>query len=222
VTPRVLALDVSGPGGGAALLGPEGLRTAAVPLVQRGRDLLPLVASLLGEAGLAPADLDLVACGVGPGSFTGMRIAVATAAALAFAAGKPVLDVGSLHGIAANAPPEARRILVALDARRGRVFACRFAWDGDLPRALEPYRVLLPEEAVAGLPPDAWVLGDARTRHPGVFERYPGAADPPVRPEVCARLAAARFALGERKRPEELRPLYLRLSDPELKRDEGA
>jgi tRNA threonylcarbamoyladenosine biosynthesis protein TsaB len=218
-TPRVLSIDVSGPCGGAAILGPEGVLVERVPpAVRRGRDLVPAVARLLAARGLAPGDLDVVACGVGPGSFTGIRIGIATAATLAYAAGTPVLDVPSLHGVAANAPASFGRVAVLLDARQGRVFRGLFRRVGEHLAAEAPYDVPTAEEAAAALAPDACVLGDARTRHPGLFGSFPGDADAPVRPDVLARLAAERFAAGERRRPEELRPLYLRLSDPELRR----
>jgi tRNA threonylcarbamoyladenosine biosynthesis protein TsaB len=217
VTPRVLGLDVTGPGGGAALLGPEGLTVETIPpAVRRGRDLVPRIERLLEEAGLRPADLDLVACGVGPGSFTGIRIGVATAATLAYAARIPVLDVGSLHGIAANAPRDAPRVLVVLDARRGRVFAGLFRREGDLPVAEGDYRHVAPAELDPA--PGTYVLGDGRATHPERFAGFPGTAEAPVRPDVIARLAAARFAAGERKTPAQLRPVYLRLSDPEIRR----
>lgn len=219
MNPRVLAIDVSGPLGGAALLGPEGVRIERVPpAVRRGRDLVPAVARLLAAWGLAPNDLDLVACGVGPGSFTGIRIAIATAATLAYAAGVPVLDVGSLHGIAANAPETNGRVVVLLDARQGRVFRGRFRREEEGLVAEGDYDVPTAEDAAAALPPLAFVLGDALLKHPGLFAGFKGTAEAPVRPDVLARLAAARFLKGERKRPEELRPLYLRLPDPEIRR----
>ena len=215
MTPRVLGIDVSGPAGGAALLGPDGVVVEVIPpAIRRGRDLVPRIERMLSAAGLGPGDLDLIACGVGPGSFTGIRIGIATAATLAYAARVPVLDVGSLHGIAKNAPSDAEHVLVALDARRGHVFAGLFHRD-TLKGA---YRNVEPAALAADLAADTWVLGDARETYPDSLGRFPGTADAPVRPDAIARLAAARFAEGERKRPEELRPLYLRLSDPEIRR----
>ncbi len=218
-TTRVLSIDVSGPGGGAALLGPEGVLVEKVPpAVRRGRDLVPAVARLLAARALSPGDLDLVACGVGPGSFTGIRIGIATAATLAYAAGIPVLDVPSLHGIAANAPARFERVVVLLDARQGRVFRGRFRREGEKLLPEGEYDVPLAEEAARALPHGAFLLGDARTKHEALFAAFPGDAEAPVRPDVLALLAAERFAAGERKPPEDLRPLYLRLSDPELRR----
>ncbi len=218
-SPRVLAIDVSGPGGGAALLGPFGIDTERIPpAVRRGRDLVPAIARLLAGRGLAPRDLHVIACGVGPGSFTGIRIGIATAAALAYAADVPVLEAGSLDGIAANAPGTAERVVVLLDARQGRVFRGRFRREGTALVAEGAYDAPTAEAAAAALPEGAFVLGDARGKHEGLFGRFAGAADAPVRPDVIARLAAARFAAGERSRPEELLPLYLRLSDPEIRR----
>lgn len=219
MTARVLAIDLSGPGGGAALLLPDRLlRETIAPGVPRGRDLVPSVQRMLQDAGLGVGDLDGIACGVGPGSFTGIRIAVATVATLAWTAGRAVLGVGSLDGIAANAPESARAVLVALDARRGRVFRGRFVREDAVLRADGPYRNVDPADAIEGLPDDAFVLGDARAKHADTFERFAGTADAPVRPDVIARIAADRFARGERLAPDRLRPLYLRLSDPEIRR----
>jgi len=216
---RVLAVDVSGPSGGAALLGPEGIDTERVPpAVRRGRDLVPAIARLLAGRGLTPGDLDLVACGVGPGSFTGIRIGIATAATLAYAAGAPVLDVPSLEGIAANAPEDAERVIVLLDARQGRVFRGRFRRDGHGLVPEGEVDVLTVADAAAAIPKDAFVLGDARVKYQDLLAGFAGVAEAPVRPDILARIAASRFAAGERKGPEELRPLYLRLSDPEIRR----
>ena len=191
---RVLAIDTTGPGGGAALLVDGLLETALVPAeVRRGRNLVPLIDGLLEQAGLAASDLDLVACGVGPGSFTGIRIGVATAATLAYAAQVPVTDIGSLHGRARNAPEGTAHVLVALDARRGNVYSalfCRFELVGEYAHGPMP----------AELPEGTVVLGD----------------DAPVRPDVIARLAAAS---DRRIEPRELRPMYLRRSDPEERRN---
>ena len=113
MTSRVLAIDVTGPGGGAALLLDEDLTIGLIPpAVARGRDLVPEVARLLKESGATLDQLDGIACAVGPGSFTGIRIGIATAATLAYAARLPAVAIGSLHGMAESAPENEREVAV--------------------------------------------------------------------------------------------------------------
>jgi tRNA threonylcarbamoyladenosine biosynthesis protein TsaB len=94
---------------------------------KHGRDLLPRVRELLGRAGLAPGELDLVAVGLGPGSYTGLRIGLTAARVLAYAAGAGLLGFDSLEGMARGAPGEALRVHVVADAQRGDVYAAEFA-----------------------------------------------------------------------------------------------
>ena len=201
MSPPVLGIDTTGPGGGAALLLDRGeiLRATVPDEVRRGRTLVPLIAGLLDQAGLRPGDLDLVACGVGPGSFTGIRIGIATAAMLAYAAGIEVVAVGSLHGRAANAPADATEVCVQLDARRGRLYSALFAREGVDWRLVGEYGH---GAAPTDLPAGTLLLGDR---------------DAPVRPDVIARLGDQ----GERISPLGLRPLYMRRSDPELRRSDS-
>ncbi len=218
MTARILAVDLTGPGGGAALLLPSGLSLSRLPPgAPRGRLLMPAIEALLDAAGLVPRDLDAVACAVGPGSFTGIRIGIATAATLAYAAGLPTVGVGSLHGIAEGAPAGTREIAVALDARRGHVYGARFLRAQGPPEARGPYVHAPAEEFAASLAPGTCVLGDARRAYPELLGSFPGDADAPVRPDVIARLGAERFAKGETLPASGLRPLYLRLSDPEIR-----
>lgn len=100
-----------------------GERTVAM----RGREheaLMPAVAALLEEAGVAPGALGQVVCGAGPGSFTSLRIAGGIAKGIALAAGIPLVPVSSLALLVANAPSlQAGRYLAALDAMRGEFYA---------------------------------------------------------------------------------------------------
>lgn len=88
--------------------------------------LLALAAELLGEAGLGFADVDRIAVGVGPGTFTGLRIGVATARALAQSSGAELATVSTLRALAVAAEPDAppgHGVLAVVDARRGEAFA---------------------------------------------------------------------------------------------------
>jgi len=219
VTAPILAIDVTGPGGGAALAHAGRIDLGLIPpAVARGRDLVPQVETLLARAGIALGDLGAIACAVGPGSFTGIRIGIATAATLAYAADLPVLAIGSLHGIATGAPDDADAVAVVLDARREHVYAARFARrDGVLePLGAERH---VPAAAFAGeLDPETFVIGDGRTAYPALFARFPGSDAPTVRPGAIARFGERALAEGRALRPRDLHPLYLRLSDPEIRR----
>ena len=94
--------------------------------------LLPAILGLLGEAGIAIADLDAIAFGRGPGAFTGLRTACSVAQGLAFGAGKPVLPIDSLLAVAEDARGDATtlRVWTLIDARMDQIYAAEYECDG--------------------------------------------------------------------------------------------
>ncbi len=127
--PRVVALESSGRQGGVAVGVGGGLRgVKGLPAASRHAiELMPCLADLVVAAGWSAEEIDQVYVGTGPGSFTGLRISIAVARGLVQASGGrvKVVAVPSLEVIAQNAPAEARHVVVALDAKRGQVFAGR-------------------------------------------------------------------------------------------------
>lgn len=97
--------------------------------------LAPRISALLAEAGIGPRELGAIACGVGPGTFTGTRVALATAKGLAFALPCPLFAISTLAALAGGAARDGE-VLALLDARRGEVYAGRFTLDDEGPRAL--------------------------------------------------------------------------------------
>ncbi len=158
----VLALDTSSTSTVVGLLRSDGALFAAAdrrgPGERAGHQerMLPLAAELLERAQLELAAIDSIAVGIGPGTFTGLRVGIATARALAQALGCAIVPVGSLRALALSAAVELRESagaegLVALtltDARRGELFAaaylCADAALGQTPRELLAPRAIAP------------------------------------------------------------------------------
>lgn len=122
---KLLALDTAGSRCSVALLLDDEIRELDAPAERlQAEHVLPMVGSLLGDAGLKLASLDAIAFGRGPGAFTGLRVATAVAQGLAYGAGLPVVPVSDLAALAAAAARvhSAQRILACLDARMQEVY----------------------------------------------------------------------------------------------------
>jgi tRNA threonylcarbamoyladenosine biosynthesis protein TsaB len=169
---------------------------------------------LLAAARLAVADLQAIAFGAGPGSFTGLRIACGVAQGIAAARGLPVLGVGTLAAIAASAGVP--RVVACLDARMHEVYHAAYEQrQGGLhevipPGLHRPGEVPLPEG-------EGWVgCGGGFAAHRAVLAARHGSRLAAILPEIfpsaaaVVRLAAPRFAAGEGGDPAAARPLYLR------------
>ncbi len=208
---RILALETSTPTVSVALLDGEqlvGVRSDEVGAGASAR-ILPWAQELLAEAGWGPKDLDAVAASVGPGSFTGLRVGLATAKSLAWSADIALIGESSLRTLAAHAANAPDRIVAAaLDARREQVYGAFFQGP-DLTRLTDD-TVCDPGQWAAELAarPEAIAIGDGLARHPDVF----GPDHPPVRPAAAdlARLAAEAFKAGNCLDPRTAVPNYVR------------
>src|SRR5262249_21315007 len=89
----------------------------------------PAIRDLLREAGLDVRAIDVFAVGLGPGSYTGLRVGLTAAKVLAYAAGRPLVGFDSLEAIARNAPDDATRVTVVADAQRGALYSAAFGRD---------------------------------------------------------------------------------------------
>jgi tRNA threonylcarbamoyladenosine biosynthesis protein TsaB len=184
--------------------------------------LMPAVGRAVERAG-GWDRVERIGIGVGPGSFTGLRIGVATARALGQGLGKPLAPVVSLRALALGAgrrDPQRPR-LALIDARRGQVFAAVYDADGV---ELRPPFVAGPEEAAAVIDELAaapLAVGDGSVRFRQTFEA--AGAEVPTDGDQAHRLWARQVcALAESTgatRPEAVEPIYLRPPDAELWRE---
>ena len=132
---RMLAIETSAEACSAALaVGGEVRERFELAPLKHAERILPMISGLLAEAGLRVADVDAIAFGRGPGSFTSLRIGIGVVQGLAWGADRPVVPVSSLAAVAqgvvdAQTAPVAARIVVAMDARMGEVFHAAFRRD---------------------------------------------------------------------------------------------
>ena len=220
---RILALETSELTGSVAAMA-DGKVLAELhldPQQRSAQSLAPAIHSLLGFVGWQPCEIRLLAVTLGPGSFTGLRIGVATAKVFAYAAGAEVLGIGTLEVIAAGVPLEATSVSVAVDAQRGDVVAQRFRRESAGWLEAVGDAVLLPlEEWLAALPPGFVVSGPVLKKWAGplpagvtMLDRafwHPTAAN-------VARLAHRDYLAGRRDDLWNLLPLYSRPSAAEEK-----
>lgn len=168
--------------------------------------------------------IGLIAVGLGPGSFVGIRIGIATARGLATSTGRPAVGVCTLDalGLAAGGSTDPERTFLAvLDARRGEAFAALYSADGT--RLWEPFVAAPAElaERVAELPRPPLAAGSGAVRFRDELAsrgvEIPGDADPLHR--VAARHVCALAALGGDRDASRLDPIYLRPPDAQRWRE---
>jgi tRNA threonylcarbamoyladenosine biosynthesis protein TsaB len=215
----LLGLDTSTPAASACVLRADGEAFEVTPAAERlarppahASELMPAVAGAMERAGVGWDDLRAIAVGVGPGTFTGLRIGIVTARALATAGGLPLRRVSSLAALAAGIDAPVR--LPLIDARRGEVFAALY----DADEELWPPFAATPADLVARLRDGGFrplAAGDGSIRFRGMLEE----AGIPVEPKdsdahVVRALHVCRLGEGAQDEPPEaVLPEYLREPD---------
>ncbi|HJZ55956.1 MAG TPA: tRNA (adenosine(37)-N6)-threonylcarbamoyltransferase complex dimerization subunit type 1 TsaB [Gemmataceae bacterium] len=224
-----LLIETSGKLGKLGLArGETVVRAAELDASRRhARDLASTVGGMLTAEGLRPADLAGVMVSVGPGSYTGLRVGVMSAKALAYATGARLVAVPTFAAIARRAPAESGKLWVIADALQGQIYLQRFERSSEIPEgpsgrvmaAVDELRIDRADVSLGGLPPGTWVSG------PGV-KVYADRIPPGCRlvPEADRESSVeSLFRAGQTLPPttrEELfrlEPLYLRGSSAEEK-----
>ena len=227
--PLVLALDASHMKGSVAVT--RGSETLCEIIFDasdtHSATLLPAVDECLAAARAAIKDIDLFVTVIGPGSFTGLRIGLATVKGFAAVARRPVAAVGSLELLAAAVPFAGAPVLPLIDARRGEVYAAVYDTSGDLPVEILPPFASVPGSLgtrilETGIDGPVIVCGTGSEKYRNELEetlpegtRYCGA-----RWSTPSALIAAALALEGDTVPYDelssLEPLYIRPPDAKL------
>ncbi|MGE5244656.1 MAG: tRNA (adenosine(37)-N6)-threonylcarbamoyltransferase complex dimerization subunit type 1 TsaB [Betaproteobacteria bacterium] len=235
---RVLALDTTTAAGSAALV--EDDRIVAERRGDESRthgERLPgEILGLVESCGLGIDDVDAFAVAAGPGSFTGLRIGIATIQGLAFVGRRPVAAVSALEALAhagSEAMPAGTIVAAWMDAHRHEVFTAAYRVS-DRP-LFDPERLAIVEEPRVGAAEatlERWAdermvmpsmfVGDGAVRYAAIVHRHAASAHVLVAPPLAGaigRLGAIRLRSGRPAGPSAVRPLYVRRPDAELARD---
>lgn len=223
----ILAMDSTAVAASVALLD-NGAPLAAFHLNNgntHSETLLPMVESVLRCTGKTVNDIDLFAVSAGPGSFTGVRIGVATVKGLAFGKGKPCVGVSTLEALAENLVPTGGLLCPVMNARRGQVYNALFRAENGALTRLCPDRALSAEELEAELltySEPVTLCGDGAEPVKNSFTKCDVALPPLTLMEqnaVSVALCAARMAKeGKTCTDKELKPVYLRMPQAERER----
>lgn len=222
---RALAIETSGREGSIAAVDdgcvveevrfPHGLQHAA--------QIVPIIEGLCRRRRWAPGDLEELYVSIGPGSFTGLRIAVTLAKTLALASGVKLVAVPSAQVLVRNAPAEARHVAIVLDAKRGQVFSARFERQADAWIEREPAHLGRLAEIIARAPRPLYLIGEGIPYHAAAIP----ADDPELiatspdlwraRAAMVAEVGVQRAREGDYADPMSLTPIYIRLPEAEEK-----
>lgn len=214
--PIILAIETSSELASCALLiGDNVLARESGGVRTHSQSVLPMVQELLHEAQIRLGDVDAIAFGAGPGSFTGVRTACGVAQGLAFGADLPVLPLVTLEGMAeaCRAKSGATEVLAVLDARMNEVYWAQYRFDGAWQLVVAP--TLSSPEAVAPQPAAGLAAcGNGFSAYPDAFagKGFAAAADTGVNPHArdLAVIGAAALAAGQGVPAAQAQPLYLR------------
>jgi tRNA threonylcarbamoyladenosine biosynthesis protein TsaB len=225
---RILGIDTSTSVGSIALV--DGTTLKAQYLLNlsatHNQRLLPGIDRILADVGWTLDNLDGLGVGLGPGSFTGLRIGMSTMKGLAWASGKPLAGVPTLDALAANVPRLPFPICPVLDARKGEIYTAFYRYDdGGEPRRLTPYMVIKPQDLLELISEKTTVVGDALLRYGAYLSQHLGdrlvlAPDHLniVHASSVAWLARQRLRRGMAEDISSCTPLYVRASEAEMNR----
>jgi len=221
---RALAIETSGRIGSVALLDESGgIQEREFPHgLQHAAGLIPLIDEMCGQRAWRAADLREVYVSAGPGSFTGLRIGITLAKTLAFVTGAKLVAVPTMRVLVENAPPEARHVIIVLDAKRDQIFTARFErveqrWIEREPPHLDSLTAMMSRSARP-----LYLIGEGIPFHQQHIAKDDGIVITDqqawrARASVLARIGAQMARAGEFVDPFLLEPIYIRVPEAQEK-----
>jgi tRNA threonylcarbamoyladenosine biosynthesis protein TsaB len=223
--PILLTIQTVSPAGGLALSEGEKLLAEVNLDIRKNATewLLQSIEDLLARADLAKGDLAGIGVVRGPGSFTGLRVGLATAKGLALAIGCPLLGVSSLQCLAMQLPFTTLPVCAMLDARKQEVYTALYNWQTGSPHPVSGERVIRPEKILAEIRGQTLFVGNGALVYRSLIVRQlagrahfaPAFLNLP-RAGAAAALALHEWQAGRILSAAELMPVYLRPSEAEL------
>lgn len=227
----ILAVDTSTMVGGVALINGGALIGEHVLNVRatHSERLMSSVDATLSGADVVPGDLDAIACGIGPGSFTGVRIGVSAAKGMSYALGIPLVGVSTLDALAYGCGPGFSEVWCMVDARHRRCWSACYEPSANLGAAkrISDYSLLHISEILGGAGLDGGSVlftGDGALAYSDVLlSAFPGRGVVPpaalgiLRPAQVGILGMEMLERGEGGDPARVVPMYLRPTEAEVK-----
>lgn len=228
---KILAVETSSPVAAVAVSDDSGLLGEYI--LDNGKThsqrLVYMIGELLKSLELSIKDIDIFAASSGPGSFTGLRIGIATIKAMAFAAEKPVISVPTLDALAYNIPAEGVLVCPIMDARNNQVYTALYKYESNLPVNITEYMgipVTRLADMVKGKNSDVVFIGDAVQLHRDFLKielgdrcRFAPQCHLRQRASTVAELALIRALNGQTENCFDMVPFYLRKSQAEREYD---
>ena len=222
---RILGIETSTTTGGVAVVSEEGV-IAQYSLnieVKHSERLMATIDRVLSDSRLSLADVGGIAVSIGPGSFTGLRVGLATAKGLAFATGKPVAAVPTLRALAWNLPFAAHPVCPLFDAKKKEVYAALYRFDGPALVQVADERVRPLADLLNTLGGATVFTGDGARQFRAEIANALGerALFAPMAATLPSAASVAEIGLGMIKEgatsdPDRLVPMYLRRPEAEV------
>jgi tRNA threonylcarbamoyladenosine biosynthesis protein TsaB len=185
--------------------------------------LLPAIDEACRQSRLKINDIDLFACTLGPGSFTGLRIGVSTLKGLLFATGRPGVGISALEALALNVDVDETLVCPVMDAGRGQVYtACYRYNDSGLLNQICPERVVDPKEIVPALDQDMIFVGEGAIKYRSFIlqksnrAKIASSIEQYVRASAVGILGREKFRCNDLLNPATFVPFYLRAADAKV------